>query len=90
MGQMVGALMVGRELGLKIEAAELPEVPMAWIWLGEKKGMAALSWIRLEERKGSHPIMDPAAYSQQLGAARPPSLDGVPLVERSRHGKVRG
>jgi hypothetical protein len=38
---MVGALMAGRELGLKVEATELPEVPMVWIWPGEKKGAAS-------------------------------------------------
>ena len=27
---------------------------MAWIWPGEKKGVAASSWIRLEEKKGGH------------------------------------
>jgi hypothetical protein len=74
----------GHELSLNDEAAELPEVPMAWIWPGEKKGVAASSWIRLQEKKGGHPIMDPVACDEWLGTAGPPSLDGVSGEERSR------
>jgi hypothetical protein len=43
--RVVSAPVEGCELGLEDESAELPEVPMALIWPGDKKGVAPSSWI---------------------------------------------
>jgi len=79
----------GRELGVKDEAAELPKVPMAWIWLGEK-GAATTLWIWLEKKKGGSHGMDLAGGE---GCGRL-VVDLTGREERrpptwSRHGKDR-